>query len=167
MNAQRVILIGFMLTGISPAQNILSGTTEPAGNGRKLVATFDGPPRSLAAVVTNAPYSGEQIRTHRQPLADGSNITEIFPSRLMYRDSQGRRRMESWILSGADGEPGIHIVEIRDFVAGFEYTLDTENLVAHRIRIPPDVGYSHRKYRGNSRRRAASFVRCDGWRESR
>jgi uncharacterized protein (TIGR02246 family) len=143
MNAQSVILIGFVLTSISPAQNILSGTIEPAGNGRKLVATFDGPPRSLAAVVTGAPYSAEQIKTHTQTLADGSHITETFPSRWMYRDSQGRRRMESWILAGPDGEPGIHIVEIRDFVAGYEYTLDTENLVAHRMRIPSDAAYSN------------------------
>jgi uncharacterized protein (TIGR02246 family) len=143
MNAPRVILIGLMLASIGLAQNILSGTVEPAGNGRKLVATFDGPPRSLAPVVTGAPYSAEQLRTRTQTLSDGSHITETSPSRWMYRDSQGRRRMESWILAGPDGEPGIHIVEIRDFVAGYEYTLDTENLVAHRIRIPSDVGYSH------------------------
>jgi uncharacterized protein (TIGR02246 family) len=143
MDAQRIILIGFMLAIVGQAQNILSGTTEPAGNGRKLVATFDGPPRSLATVVTGAPYSAEQVRTHTQTLSDGSHITETFPSRWMYRDSQGRRRMESWILAGPGGEPGIHTIEIRDFVAGYEYTLDTENLIAHRIRIPPDVGYSH------------------------
>ena len=41
MNAQYVILIGLMIAGISPAQNILSGTIEPAGSGRKLVATFE------------------------------------------------------------------------------------------------------------------------------
>jgi uncharacterized protein (TIGR02246 family) len=46
--------------------------------------------------------------------------------------------MESWILAGPDGGPGIHIIEIRDFVAGYEYTLDPENRVAHRMRIPAD-----------------------------
>ena len=50
--------------------------------------------------------------------------------------------MESWILAGPDGEPGIHIVEIRDFVAGYEYTLDPENRVAHRMRIPADLRHS-------------------------
>jgi uncharacterized protein (TIGR02246 family) len=143
MNAPRVILIGFVLAGIGQAQNDLSGTTEPAGNGRKLVATFAGPPRSLAAVVTGAPYSAEQVKTRTQTLSDGSHITETFPSHWVYRDSQGRRRMESWILAGSDGEPGIHIVEVRDFVAGYEYTLDTENRIAHRMRIPPDAGYSN------------------------
>jgi hypothetical protein len=143
MNAPRVILIGFMLAILGRAQNILSGTVEPAGNGTKLVATFDGPPRSLAPVVTGAPYSAEQVRTRTQTLSDGSHITETFPSRWMYRDSQGRRRIESWILAGPGGEPGIHIIEIRDFVAGYEYTLDTENLVAHRTRIPSDAGYSN------------------------
>ena len=142
MNAQCVILIGLMIASTSPAQNILSGTVEPAGSGRKLVATFDGPARSLAAVVTGAPYSAEQVRTRTQNLSDGSHIAEALPSHLMYRDSQGRRRMESWILSGPDGEPGIHIVEIRDFMAGYEYTFDIENRVAHRTRIPPDIGYS-------------------------
>jgi len=129
--------------GIGLAQNILSGTVEPAANGRKLVATFDGPPRSLAPVVTGAPYSAEQVRTRTQTLADDSHIRETFPSRWVYRDAQGRRRMESWLLAGSDGEPGIHIVEIRDFVAGCEYTLDTENQIAHRTRIPPDAGYSN------------------------
>ncbi len=138
MNAPRVIVFGFMLASISPAQNILSGTSEPAGNGRKLVATFDGPPRSLAAVVTGAPYSAEQVRTRTQTLSDGSHIREALPSRLMFRDSQGRRRMESWIMAGPDGEPGIHVIEIRDFVTGYEYTLDTEKQVAHRVRIPVD-----------------------------
>src|SRR5207253_2965118 len=110
MNAQNVILIGLMIAGISPAQNILSGTIEPAGSGRKLVATFDGPARSLAAVVTGAPYSAEQVRTRTQTQSDGSHIIEALPSHLMYRDSQGRRRMESWILAGPDGGPGIHVV---------------------------------------------------------
>src|ERR1700682_5649258 len=141
MNA-RVIVLGFMLAGISPAQNILSGTSEPAGHDRNLVATFDSPPRSRAAVVTGAPYSAEQVRTRTQTLSDGAHIKETLPSRLMFRDSQGRRRMESWILASSDGEPGIHIVEIRDFVTGYEYTLDTENRIAHRVRMPPNIGYS-------------------------
>src|SRR5260370_41826099 len=33
----------------------------------------------------------------------------------------------------------MHSVELRDFVAGYGYTLDTENRVAHRTRIPSNI----------------------------
>jgi ketosteroid isomerase-like protein len=137
MNAQRVIVIGLVLASISPAQNILSGTVEPDGKARKLVATFYE--HLPAAVVTGFPYSAEQVQTHTQTSPDGSRITKTFPSHLTFRDSQGRTRVENWVLSGPDGAPGMHIVEIRDCVAGSAYTLDTENRVAHRSRIPSNI----------------------------
>jgi uncharacterized protein (TIGR02246 family) len=134
-----------IVTIVFPAasQTVLVGTIEPdPAGGYKLRATFRGQVRSLAPEVLGAPYSGEQVRREIQTTADGGKITRDFPSVWMFRDSQGRRRIEHSILTGPNGEPGLVIVEIRDFVGGYEYTLDQLNRIAHRMRLPADVTQS-------------------------
>jgi hypothetical protein len=48
--------------------------------------------------------------------------------------------METPIVEGRDGEPGFSIVEIRDYVGGYEYTLDSVNRIAHRMKLPANRG---------------------------
>jgi ketosteroid isomerase-like protein len=138
-----IAAMAFALASVSHAQQILLGTIEPdPAGGATLKAIFGGPPRSLAREVLGAPYSAEHVRREIQTLADGPKITRDFPSVWMFRDSQGRRRMESSILTGPNGEPGIDVIEIRDFAAGYEYTLDPASRIAHRMKLPPDVTHA-------------------------
>ncbi len=105
------------------------------------------PPRGMASItignsgvayaappVTGAPYSAKEITEHTQTLVDGTHITDKPRTILWYRDSEGRTRMEHPIMMGPNGnDNGATIVEINDSVAGFRYTLDAQNHIAHRV----------------------------------
>ncbi len=89
----------------------------------------------MGAAVTGAPYSAEQVFERTQTLADGTHINQKPQITKMYRDSQGRKRTERPMFVGpawASTETPV-IVEIRDPVAGFQYTLDMQEHVAHRV----------------------------------
>jgi len=45
--------------------------------------------------------------------------------------------METPIVIQPGGQPAFSIIEIRDFVGGYEYTLDPVNRIAHRMKILP------------------------------
>jgi hypothetical protein len=98
-------------------------------------ATFRATPSSR--VVTNAPYSGQEVSESKQTLIDGTNITRQMPrGAKTYRDSQGRVRTEGNRMGGmvdANGDP--MVVQISDPVAGFMYVLDNVNHVAHRVAV--------------------------------
>jgi len=100
-------------------------------------ATFRATPSSR--VVTNAPYSGQEVSESKQTLIDGTNITRQMPrGAKTYRDSQGRVRTEGNRMGGmvdANGDP--LIIQISDPVAGFMYVLDNVNHVAHRVAVAP------------------------------
>ena len=140
MHGTLKLLFLFAIAAATEAQTPLVGTVEPdPSGGAKVIATFEGKVRSLAQEILGVPYSAEQARQEIQSLPDGSKITRDLPSIWMFRDSQGRRRMERTILTGPEGEPGMDVVEIRDFVGGYEYTLDVANGIAHRVKLPADV----------------------------
>jgi hypothetical protein len=103
-------------------------------------ATFSGPPPFAAQPVTGAAYSGEEVTEQVQILANGTHITRTVPGRKIYRDSEGRTRVEhalfrDQMLPQTADSPVV--VEITDPVAGYQYTLDTQNHVAHRLALPP------------------------------
>lgn len=92
----------------------------------------------LPRAVTNAPYSGEEVRESSQTLADGTHITRpmIGPHRKTWRDAQGRVRTEQLGLGKkTDGDGPAVIVEICDPVGGFVYVLDNVSHVAHRVPV--------------------------------
>ncbi|MEO8051789.1 MAG: hypothetical protein ABI833_15325, partial [Acidobacteriota bacterium] len=65
-----------------------------------------------------------------------------MPGRKMYRDFAGRTRTERILgagpqVAGATPINGVTISEIYDPVAGYRYTLDPVNRVAHRIKLEP------------------------------
>jgi hypothetical protein len=102
-------------------------------------ASFSGPPPFYMHPVAGAPYSGEQVSEHVQTLADGTHITHTTPGMKMFRDSLGRTRTERQLFMGPVGANAADsplIVEITDPVAGYQYTLDTVNHVAHRFALP-------------------------------
>lgn len=95
-------------------------------------------PGHPAAFITGRPYSAEQITERVQTLADGTHISQTVSKINLYRDSQGRSRMEhSFVLPpGAQGSAPT-FVTIVDPVAGYQYTFDTRQHTARRISMSP------------------------------
>lgn len=85
--------------------------------------------------VANAPYSGEEKTESVQTLADGTRITNTSTTRV-FRDSKGRVRREIMLPSPDPANPSRTMVSIFDPVAGVNYTLDSENKVAHQAPAP-------------------------------
>lgn len=97
----------------------------------------------MGPVVTGAPYSATEVMEHTQTLADGTHITQKPRTTLMFRDSQGRTRTERPMFGGPyGGDGGPTMIQIQDPVAGFQYTLDQQDHVAHRVALtrPGGVG---------------------------
>ena len=102
-------------------------------NGSLAAGSTTAGPRFAAPAVTGAPFSGEEVTERVQTLADGTHITQTMPGRRLFRDSQGRTRAEQSL--GIPGRPDAdapRMIQITDSVAGFQYTLDAQNKVAHR-----------------------------------
>jgi len=89
----------------------------------------------MGSPVTGAPYSGEQTFERVQTLMDGTHITQKNTSEKTWRDSQGRTRIER-VLGGPNMKNAPVMIQISDPVAGYQYTLDTDNHVAHRMALP-------------------------------
>src|SRR6266436_4965356 len=95
-----------------------------------------GPPMAMAAPGPTVPYSAVQESSNVQTLADGTHIARKPVTEKIYRDSQGRSRMERPFCQGPDGGSQAQVVEIRDPVSGYSYILDEQNHVAHRFALP-------------------------------
>jgi TonB family protein len=68
-------------------------------------------------------------------LADGTRITENWPVRRLYRDAQGRTRIDRPLLTSPDAPEMPRIVEIGDPAAGVEYILEPLHKIAHRFSV--------------------------------
>jgi hypothetical protein len=95
-----------------------------------------GPPHELMwagpgsrTPITGAPYSAVETRQVQQTLADGNQISHQDQSKV-YRDSQGRIRMEHTTPQGDTR------IAIFDPVAGFEYILDPAKQTAVKRALP-------------------------------
>ncbi len=75
--------------------------------------------------ITGLPYSGD--RSSERTLSDGTRMSQSMVRE--FRDSLGRMREEH----SGEGFGSLTIVEILDPVAGFDWVLDPENQVAHRM----------------------------------
>jgi hypothetical protein len=62
-----------------------------------------------------------------------------WPGYTVYRDVEGRTRIEYSVLSDSTGKGGITIVEIRDLISGWQYVLDVANKIAHRARVSEGI----------------------------
>jgi len=93
--------------------------------------TFQSPSFASRPVV-GAPYYGEHISEQVQTLANGAHITHTNENFRTWRDSEGRTRTERLVIIA--GVP--QIIQITDPVAGYNYVLDTEKKVVHRIAVP-------------------------------
>lgn len=91
--------------------------------------------------VTGKPYSGEEVSESVQTLADGTHISQTMTLQKIYRDSQGRTRMERSMMTRAMGGQPVPqdaptLIEITDPVAHVRYTVDTRGKIAHRWELP-------------------------------
>jgi hypothetical protein len=87
-------------------------------------------------VVTGAPYSGTETTSTIQTLASGNTITHQNTT-LVYRDSEGRTRMESTITPPADsGKSPFTEIVINDVVAGYRYMLNSSTMTAIQMPLP-------------------------------
>jgi hypothetical protein len=84
--------------------------------------------------ITGAPYSAQVTFEHRQTLPDGNRIDQKN-SAMIYRDGQGRTRLEETRPTNS-GNPQ-QIVRITDQVARVGYVLDPAKKTAHRFTLPP------------------------------
>ncbi len=86
--------------------------------------------------VTGAPYTATETSQSQQKLQDGNLISRTDQSKI-YRDSQGRVRMERTFTP--PGQSAQTRITIFDPVGGFSYVLDPANSTASKmaIRVPP------------------------------
>ncbi|HUI56561.1 MAG TPA: hypothetical protein VLY04_16410 [Bryobacteraceae bacterium] len=121
-------------------------------------ATFQ-PPMYMGPALTGAPYSGEQMFERVQTLLDGTHITQKNSGDKTWRDSQGRTRTER-ALGGPNMKNAPTMIQISDPVAGYQYTLDTDNRVAHRMALP--AGPPGLRQSGNGNQTANRVVLVPG-----
>lgn len=88
-------------------------------------------------VVTGAPFSGKEVTTETQTLADGTHIQHTITAQF-YRDAQGRTRVERTFSSVGPwaGEGPRTVIDIVDPVAGVAYNLNPEKLTAMKMTLP-------------------------------
>lgn len=95
--------------------------------------------RFEAKAVKGAPYAAEAATESIQTLADGNRIINRSSSK-MYRDAEGRTRIENTIAPTAmwvpQGGREIAITMIDDPVAGVHYTLNSNDKTATKVTIP-------------------------------
>jgi hypothetical protein len=88
------------------------------------------------AVVTGKPYSADSVTESAQVLADGNRIVQRNGARV-YRDSQGRTRLEQTIGSfgaGGTASEAVTLISINDPVAEVAYALEPQRQVARQFR---------------------------------
>jgi TonB family protein len=96
--------------------------------------------------VIGAPFSAERHKVRTRTLGDGTLITETWPVRKLYRNSQGSTRTERPLLTFANAPEFPRVVELDDPSAGTEYILEPRRKLAHRFTLipvpstPPDSG---------------------------
>lgn len=84
--------------------------------------------------VTGAPYSAEEKTTITQTLSDGNRIVNTTSAKV-YRDQQGRTRMERTLSIPGAGTDANTMVVIHDPVAQVGYTLVPEERTAMKMEI--------------------------------
>jgi len=89
--------------------------------------------------VTGAPYSGVEVTTEQQALA-GGNVIQRQNTRTVYRDGQGRTRVESTMTHpGPGGTEAVttHRITISDPVGGYVHEVDPQNKVVNSRAVRP------------------------------
>lgn len=145
-----ILAIGFGGLAIPAMLCAQSGPIAPAPGFRPMMRA-EPPLFSLmnGKNVTGAPFSAQATFAHSQTLPDGNSIHHKN-SAMIYRDSQGRTRLEETSPTNS-GNPQ-QVIRIIDPVAHAGYVLDPAKKIAHRFLLPPNrLGNSEppRPFRSN------------------
>lgn len=132
-----LVLVAAVGFGQSQAVTTSSGAGQVRAGVATFTSNFPGPGRFAPPAVQGMPYSAEEIQERQQTLGDGTHIQQTMSRRKLYRDAQGRTRTERTMIIPPDGREGPAIIEITDPAAGVQYTLDTQNRIAHRVALQP------------------------------
>jgi hypothetical protein len=93
----------------------------------------------LDRAVTGAPYSAIEVTQTSQTLPNGNVISRTTQT-TVYRDSQGRVRMETTLPARSGGQTSRTVVSIHDPVAGVSLELDAQTKTAREMKIPGGGG---------------------------
>ena len=142
MRRQSVLVLVLFALMLFPAagQVLIPGN---GGGGGNRDGTYHGKqtfpvPMRLGPVLAGAPFSGEPAVGTVQTLADGTHVTHSMGvAQKIYRDSQGRVRMERSVSLAPTFLKNVPtVIEISDPVAGFDYIVDNVAHVVHRTALP-------------------------------
>src|SRR5258706_861521 len=112
------------------------GPVEVKGGTSHYRARLSGPFATVKPSITGAPYSAEQLSEFVETIANGTRVGHVWKEWL-YRDFEGRVRVERSMVNFADVDAPFRFVQIVDQIAGYQYFVDPVNKVAHRITVPP------------------------------
>jgi hypothetical protein len=97
--------------------------------------SFDPQPFDVPAIARE-PYSATEVSIAPAENANGAVESQEEETRRIFRDGEGRVRVERWLRIGPGVPERVPLVEITDYAAGFHYTLDLQNKIAHRTIRP-------------------------------
>lgn len=142
-----VIVLSFAAAAIAQTNSssgVITSTAAPTRiimpNGAAIFAS--GGVGMPGGPVVGEPYSAEQVTEHVQTLADGTHITQPSQKTMLYRDSQGRTRIEHSFALPAGLTAGFvppSFVEINDPVSGAHYMLNAQQKTARKMSLPTEL----------------------------
>ncbi len=131
-----VLMSSSLFTSGALSQTVETSTQQSRVTNQHKSCSMSFGPMSVTLVSgPTAPYSATEEHSSVQTLSDGTHITPKPVTVKIYRDSQGRRRREESLCRGRDDDDEGELVTILDPVAGFEYILDMQNHITHRITV--------------------------------
>jgi hypothetical protein len=128
--------LSVLIAAAAFGQNQTSSAYSRGATGQFSGTVGFGAGRFAPPAVAGAPYAGEEIQEHQQTLSDGTHITQTQSQRMIYRDSQGRTRVERRAFPGLRGQESPMIIEITDPVTAVQYTW------TRSTRLPTGWSYS-------------------------
>jgi len=142
---RRLVLVGLnlgLVTVIASAQGPgpggpPHGALGPEAGREPFGMMFTGP--GSRTPVTGAPYSAVQVTQFQQTLEGGNQITREQQTKV-YRDGQGRVRIESAGPARFGGQKAAARISIYDPVAGYSHMLNPQSMTAVSTAIPAGQG---------------------------
>ncbi len=128
------IVVVSMSLGIAWSQTATSISSGSTAIGSETSGTPSG---TTFTLITDRPYSAEQVTELKQTLRDGTHICQRLQKTILYRDSRGKMRSERTIFRFDNGvsRPGPWRTEINDPVTGFRYILDEQSHSVNRSKL--------------------------------
>jgi hypothetical protein len=136
--AASLLLLSFVPASAQIPKIVFSGGAQYPAGGFEGRAEFRVPMPPIPLMV-NAPFYGQEKMepTAGQSTAQTQLMRPTRHGQKVWRDSQGRIRIEQTFASGASQTKNVPtLVEIQDPVAGYTYIMDDVTRLVHRIKSP-------------------------------